>query len=349
MSAYMANPHPAAEPTMVTVSAVESTLEQMWENAAHSTEGDDAMLHAAAFTLIYAADAAAAGDELRQFVSDLTLPHPARVILLLLDAAAQPAAPRAQVSVYCHRHAPASPQICSELITLEAAGADALAARSTLLALRLSGLPTVLIWDALLPADHPLLLSLGHQVDRLITNLYRPCAPAAALTRFFTLTDALSAKPLVTDLFFALLQPWRLAVADLFDRNLQYLDKIWEIHFRAHEPGVSAELLLLAGWLSTALGWRMSKTELADALPAIRFDGGRAILFGNGSPADDGSAIEFLLGTAERQRVLRCAEPVFDNRLMSLLTQQLRVWDRDPPLDAALSRVREWLRDPLVQ
>jgi glucose-6-phosphate dehydrogenase assembly protein OpcA len=332
MSAQSNEPYALAEPALVDVAAIEQELEALWRAAAKK-EDTDAVLRAAAFNLIFATSAATDEQETSELVARLATAHPSRAILLRVSDAE--IKQRAWVTAYCHRPAPNSPQICSEFIRFEANARDAEAVVSTVLALRLSGLPTVLIWDAMLPAPHLLLVALGKSCERLITMLLRPCAPATELKKFSSVEDAYAGKTVVTDLSETTLAAWQRVTAELFDGHGDRARDIAEIHLCEESVAVSADMLLLGAWLSTSLEW---KTEgKADAI-TWAFDGARKIVFHMKSTE---TRIEFRFRVGEPPWI--CKEPTLEAQVVPLLLKQLEIWGRDPLREAYLQRAREWL------
>ena len=69
------------EPAEVDVPAIESELEEIWRKCA-SEEGDNAVMRTAAFTVIYGVRETHDGGIVRDMLVDLTLRHPARIILV---------------------------------------------------------------------------------------------------------------------------------------------------------------------------------------------------------------------------------------------------------------------------
>ncbi len=336
--------YPLADPTQVDVAAIERELEELWRGAAEATSGQGGVMHAAAFTLIFALRAETESGMAMELLSELAGAHPSRAILLKLGAASVPDAPRAWVTAYCHKPAPDSQQVCSEAIILEYDGtdADADAVASLLLSLRLAGLPLALIWDASLPAEHSLLAALRERVERVIVSVIPPCGPASLLETFFKLRDAFGTATVTTDLIESLIRPWRLAVARLFDA--ESAAAIREVHLRYANPKIPAEMLLLAAWMASALEWEGEHFVLQGSEPVIRFANGRSIAFHGRQAAEANETIEFIL---ESGRMMRVDEPAGDNRLSSLLLLELQIWGHDPLREQYLARARSWLKEIL--
>ena len=233
---------PAAE---VDVADIERELERLWREAAR-TDPAHSVLRAASFTLIYAAPETDGDDGTGSLLADLTYAHPARAILLRLAGDDAPRPLRAQVTVFCHRPSPSAPQICSEFIELHGSIRDLAPLQSVLLALRLSGLPTVLLWDSALRVEPAVLRVLAADVERVITAMIPPCAGAASLTSLLTLQQALGSDTLVTDAIESFLHPWQAAIAALFDSASLDARSIRRVRVFHSGSVVRAELALLA-------------------------------------------------------------------------------------------------------
>jgi glucose-6-phosphate dehydrogenase assembly protein OpcA len=339
--------YPLVEPRDVDVSAIERELEEIWRCCAEA-EGGQAVMRAAAFTLIYAVRGAADGGMINDMLVELTLRHPSRAILLHLNDEAGEKAFRAWVTAYCHRPAPGAAPVCSDFVTLEACKQEPSAVVSTLLSLFRSGMPTVLAWDSSLPSDHPVLLKLGSELERVIVSAISPCAPASKLATLFALTDALGGKPIVTDLAESFVRPWQMAVAGLFDADPSAAQRISHIQLSYSGSKIPAEMLLLAAWMSVILGWKTQRITLHGHSPAIVFAGDHIISFATQSGPEAKEAVDFYMKSANgEETTLRCEEPSGENRLTELLHLQLQIWGRDPLRDESLHRARLWLKELL--
>jgi glucose-6-phosphate dehydrogenase assembly protein OpcA len=342
MSANERTVNPLTQAVRVDVAAIERELEELWRSAAQ-TEGG-AVLHAEAFTLIYALRDGSDGGTADELLADLTAAHPARSILLHLGDENAPDSEEAWVTASCHRASPADQRICSDYITLRTTGESYETVASTLMSLFLSGLPVVLIWDHSLPPDHPLLTMLGKRIERVILSVIPPCGPASSLHGFFEIVDRLGRNPLVTDLSECFLRSWQLAIAALFDADPTSTGNIRTIRLHYSGDKVPAEMLLLASWMSVALKWTPERVTLYGSHPALQFEGARVIEFCNEPTPEGEGYAELGLSGGE---IRRCEEPMGDNRLREMLLMQLDIWGRDPLREAGMKRARIWQRELL--
>ncbi len=333
------------DPVAVDIVAIERELEALWRTA-HSEDGS-AVLHAAAFNLVYVINMAADYGDAPEILRALTLADPSRALLLRIGDAQTPASQRAWVTAYCHRPAPDSQQICSEFIQVDITGNETEGVVSTLLSLRLPGLPTIFIWDASLPPAHPLLIALGSQADRVITALIPPCAPASSWTAFFSLQDDLGHKPLVTDLSESLIGAWQNEIAQLFDSHPNAIRDIQAIHLYYETLKIPSEILFLAAWAAEVLEWHDENITLQGTHPVLRFANGKSITFHRGQKATEDSLIEFVIKAQDDDITLRCPEPNSDNQIIELIKSQLRIWSPDRRRARTFERLRSWLKEML--
>jgi glucose-6-phosphate dehydrogenase assembly protein OpcA len=333
------------EPLPVSISAIESELEAIWRGcAAHESA---AVMRAAAFTLIYVVRDQGDSADVTQMLLELTQSHPSRVILLRLGNDSAEPVQEAWVTSYCHRPALGAPPVCSDYITVHSRGGRAAIVASAILPLILPGLPTLLIWDASLPAEHPLLRDLGRHVERVVVLVIPPCGPASSLSAFFALREELGDHPIVTDLAESLLRPWQQTVVALFDAEPAAAGGIREIRLLYEDSKVPVEMLLLAAWMSVVLKWQPERMVLLGSHPAIVFSGNHTIIFASGAEALEREAIEFRLIRNDAESVLRCEEPMGENRLTALLLLELDIWGRDPIREETLRRAQIWLKELL--
>jgi glucose-6-phosphate dehydrogenase assembly protein OpcA len=345
MAAESPKVFPLAEPTMVDVAGIERELEELWRaNAEHE---DHAVLRAAAFTLVYAMREISDGGAAAQMLAAITETHPARVILLQLGDPAAASSQQAWVTSYCHKPSGDSPPVCSDYVTLQSAGVSSALISSTILPLLLPGLPSLLVWDPSLPPTDNLLNALGKHMQRVVISVIPPCGPASKLSEFFQLADSLGERPVVTDLAESLMKPWRSAIASLFDADPASAMDIREIRMLYGESKIPAEMLLLAAWMSVLLGWKPERIILHGTHPAATFAGNRLIDFCTDASHRDREAIDFRLNRNGNETILRCDEPMGDNRLLTLLLNELNIWGRDPVRNESLLRARNWLKELL--
>jgi glucose-6-phosphate dehydrogenase assembly protein OpcA len=257
---------------------VERELAALWREAAEARAGQARMhnrvlLH----TLVAYADDPAAAQRARDVAAALSPRQPARTIILEALPDAVPSGLTAAVAL---QHAPArngDEPVCGELITLTARGAEAVGRLpGAVLPLLLTNLPSFLWWLGSSPFQHPALPAFAPVLDRLIVdslNFTVPQQDWAALDR--AVNDP-HFEPVVSDLAWARLAPWRYHTAQIFDgaATLPYLPRLTTVTVRYHS-GAPVLAWLYAGWLASRLGWVPSASDVQ----FIRFAGGQVVRF----------------------------------------------------------------------
>lgn len=188
-------------------------------------------------------------DELDHLLARVGADHPARLILAIARRDG-PDRLEAGLSAHCVIR-PGGRKLCSEQITLRAAGDSRDALHATVGRLLLSDLPVFLWWREE-PRGH-LFARTAELADRVIVD--SAALAAGALTRLRALQED-AVMPDLGDLNWARLEPWRHFMAEIFDHPAlrPHLGRIRAIRV---EGGPSTQGLLLVGWLGSRLGWRL--------------------------------------------------------------------------------------------
>ncbi len=270
---------PGVAPRPMDSTAIEKELTALWRAEAEANRQAGAkqplsrtLLH----TLIIVAPDHAAADQARAIATGLSPRQPARTIVLELNPAA-PAALNAAVSLTCITLPGGAAAVSGEQVSLVAGGPSA-ARRLTgaVLPLLLTNLPSFLWWMQGSPVAHPLLRDLAPVLDRLIVDSFT----FAALNRELAALQKAIADPhflpIVSDLAWARLAPWRYQTAQIFDAaaTRPYLQQIRTVEVR-YVAGPTGLAGLFAGWLAERLGWKLA----ARAPDALRFEGGQVLRF----------------------------------------------------------------------
>lgn len=200
-------------------------------------------------------------------ISEITQSHACRAILIVADPHA-PNQLRAWISAHCHISRAGAKQVCCEQITFLLEGNSRGLIPNIVFSHLDSDLPLYLWWQGEFTA--PVEEQLWTWVDRLIFDSQSWKNPRA---QFELLRNSLAqTKPrmILCDLNWTRLIDWRQGVAGLFDaqENLAHLHKL-ESAVISHAPGFRSTALLLVGWISAQLGWRVEKAE-KDALACVK-------------------------------------------------------------------------------
>jgi glucose-6-phosphate dehydrogenase assembly protein OpcA len=197
----------------------------------------------------------------RSVLEGLRERHPSRVIVLLPDPESERDALDAEVGLQCFPDG-SGRGVCSEQIFLWLRGRRASAPASVVEPLLVSDLPAFLRWRGPLPFGAPELEQLTDVVDRLIVDSREWPEPEGGFRRLPELFDRVA----VSDLVWARLEPWRVALAGLWPDVAEAA--------RARVRGPLPDALLLAGWLRGRLRRSVGlEHETAGALELVEVDG----------------------------------------------------------------------------
>jgi glucose-6-phosphate dehydrogenase assembly protein OpcA len=197
--------------------------------------------------------------------------HPCRSILLICTGGAEaPSSMNAWVSAHCHLTSESGKQICSEQISIAAAGSAVNTMHALALQLLISDTPVFLWWTASQPFEDPVLAHLADHIDRLIVDSAVFKEPVESLIKMAGMGEL--ARPSIlrramSDFNWTRLTTWRESTAQFFDlpayrRYTQGLSGL-EIDY-AVAPGAAAnpvQALLYAGWMASRLDWKFEGAE----------------------------------------------------------------------------------------
>ncbi|MEX2102924.1 MAG: glucose-6-phosphate dehydrogenase assembly protein OpcA [Gaiellaceae bacterium] len=211
-----------------------------------------------------------------EVMAELGERHPSRVILLF----PRPDDPRdvidAEVDYRCFVRGGLEREVCSEVISLRLCGSRAKAPASIVQPLLVSDLPVFLRWRGDLPFGSGELEQLADVADRLVLDSREWAEPEQAFARLPELCDRVQ----VSDIAWARIRPWRLAVAAMWPEVADA--------GAVRVAGPKAEGLLLWRWLATRLGRELElEHEPAGELELVEVDGRpAAVRLEPKSPAD---------------------------------------------------------------
>ena len=283
--------------------AIERELAHLWraeieanQKAGATEPPSRTLLH----TLIIVAPDHAAADQARTVAAALSPRQPARTIVLELNAGAEDSL-NAAVSLVCVPQPNGQSHVAGEQVSLSAGGPNA-ARRLTgaVLPLLLTNVPSFLWWMQGSPVAHPLLRDLAPVLDRLIVDSFSFAAPARDLPALQQAIADLHFLPIVSDLAWARLAPWRYATAQIFDSaaTRPYLPRLRQAEVR-YAAGPSGLAGLFAGWLAERLGWQPAGRErtydAARTTARMAFVDGQELIF-RPVPALEGVAAGYFAG-----------------------------------------------------
>jgi glucose-6-phosphate dehydrogenase assembly protein OpcA len=236
--------------------ALEKELQAMWKSSA----GSNAFYRAALANVIVPLDAQTS-DRMAGVIGDVARLHPAR--LFRISPAPRPlrdpARLAARVTALCHLREGGGGFVCSEQLVLEYTAETAPLVPSAVRSLLIGDLAVVLL--VLTPGPRPAWMeALAGMADIVLADSCveeEPSGIAAVWER----TGRKGAP--MHDLAWARLEPWRAALAGLFDLPdaapaLRFLHDLTIVHGGAAPPSPA---WLLAGWMASRLGWKLESRD----------------------------------------------------------------------------------------
>ena len=253
-------------PVPVTVEQVDAYFGRLWRNVAETAQarGGSAQTVTVAQVLNLVVNAGNY-DQANAYAGDLeqiTGRHPCRIINVIRDAKEGEEPVQAYVSIHCKVSPAGGRQVCSELVTVVATTEDARRIPAAVIPLLISDLPTFLWWPHGSPFDDDLFRSLGDSADRLIVDSSTFENPEGTLSKMSQRLNTTWPKTACTDTNWGRITHWREMIAQFFDGPAlrPYLDRVNNVTISfalSERVGVNrAQALLLAGWLTSRLGWQ---------------------------------------------------------------------------------------------
>jgi glucose-6-phosphate dehydrogenase assembly protein OpcA len=247
--------------TSVDVAAIEAALAQLWTQAGQRPEGGlrhPAIRSSVMNLVVYvsrAEDAVLATDA----IAALTERHPSRTICVVADPNAPTSSLDASVTTHCGTAH--SGRICWEQVHISAHGATAAHVPGVVIPLVLPDLPTYLWWMGDAPCQAELFRHMVDLCDRLIVDSGVFARPIEGLVQLAAHQQRAAGDRGVGDVHWMRLTPWRNLAAQFFDGEelRSYASCIDSVHLGyTHDEqthGGLGQALLLAGWLTSCLGW----------------------------------------------------------------------------------------------
>jgi glucose-6-phosphate dehydrogenase assembly protein OpcA len=248
-----------SEAIPVDLARVDTALTQLWKRQEPVPGSSDGFLTRACMSnLIIVCKGREEAETVSKEVDEIVARHPSRVILMaaLEDAGAEGL--QASVSARCHL-GKGSRQICSEVVAIGARGDDVRKLPSAARSLLVGDLPTSLWWDRPeppVPGDGLFGELLG-MVDQVVYSSLRWTDPiAGTIATAGTLSKAGPGGPVMIDLAWRALRPWRQLISQAIDPTALpgAFDALETIEIE-HGPHGLPQAWLLAGWFTSALGW----------------------------------------------------------------------------------------------
>jgi glucose-6-phosphate dehydrogenase assembly protein OpcA len=238
----------------VEIGDIDRELKKLWEFE------HGAATRASLVNLAVYCEGAAAMDEATELIAELTQSHACRAILIATEPDAPQKRVQAWISAHCHLGGVGTAkQICCEQISLLLSG-DSRGLIPNLVFSHLdSDLPLYLWWRARF--CETLDAQLLSRVDRLIFDSQTCSMPKSGFHHSLAVIAEEKPRLILCDLNWTRTLDLRQALAQLFDHpdNLALLGKIENVTI-THSPPYRCTAILLAGWLTAQLGWKIEKS-----------------------------------------------------------------------------------------
>ena len=261
--------------TGLNIKSIEQQLMSLWQQ-----EGEHSgVLRTSTVNLLVYVPGPRKTREVDDAVSEITLAHPARVILLLIDRDSASPSVTAEVNSHCTLPSSSNKQVCCEEISILASAQLAGEIPSAVSPLLLSDLPAYLWWRAVPKLEDRVFTRLATMSDRVIIDSSQFADPRGDLKSLAGIINQRPRRTAFSDLNWARLGAWRGLLASFYDIN-EYrplLDRLRRVVIE-YAPGsggraeIAARPLLLAGWLASRLGWQIDAASVARAGAALSFE-----------------------------------------------------------------------------
>jgi glucose-6-phosphate dehydrogenase assembly protein OpcA len=253
---------------------IEAEFDRIWQDVSSGPDNSSVRLRVSNF-LAWGTEAEAS-ERFERIMETLAQRHPCRGMLAVTAVDAKDI--EASISAHCWRTASGGRHICSEEILLRAGPRNESRLASAVLALLVPELP-VHLW---MPGDPVALQRLPeellHVVDRMYADAGAAGSPEASLRALMGLVA--EPEPVFVDLAWQRGRVWRDLVAQLFDGPAPRgeLDRLQRIRIEGGADCISAEALLLAGWLASRLDFSTASVSRSGVeIAATYYDGSRGV------------------------------------------------------------------------
>lgn len=266
MSEHILVPITAVPARPVDVGNIEQELTALWQSPDNDPDKPAAVTRACMSNLIVYSprleDAATIPDESGIIVQH----HPARVLHLIGEGNTGQANIQAQVSAFCSLGGGGGTHICSEQITLLAAGQADRRLPSVVRSLLIGDLPTALWWASHVPppAGGDVFAELTAMSSQVIYESQGWLDPVRGVIATAEWAGSAGAPEVIADLEWRRLKTWRRLISQALDPSVLpgALEAITEVRLE-HGPHALAKAWLLAGWLVSKLGWQAEGGKVA--------------------------------------------------------------------------------------
>lgn len=238
----------------------------MWSDASGSGNGTtgSGVTRACTLNLIVYTTPADNRTELDEMLDLVGEQHPGRILILVADRETKEPKLEAYVSTRCRLLGASGKQICAEQVTIETAGPLVETAATAVEPLLVPDVPVFLWWKDIPHYDDELFDRMAQMADRIVIDSAAFDHPHEDLLQLARMIRDNKRAMLVSDLNWGRLTSWRTLLASFWDVTdyRPQLDTIDRLEVRYDSPNaspneVAPKALLLSGWLSARLGWKV--------------------------------------------------------------------------------------------
>jgi glucose-6-phosphate dehydrogenase assembly protein OpcA len=266
---------------------IERELVQLWQQTASAQLRDlepgkeRATLRARAANLMVYGAKAASLEKIEEVLQELSARHPCRALVMIDSQELDDHDIEVSVDSFCHKNSKQQPHyLCCEEVTLKASGRFVVELPSAAIPLLVPDLPVFLWWREDLQTNADVFTELAHRSDRVIIDSANFTDGGKQIS---VLRSLLAAEPdeqtAFSDMNWARLTSWRALLASFFDTtpNRDELEQLVAVVIEysvCDSGGLSAQSLLIAGWLADRLDWKLIGTaeRRADGSHSVRFE-----------------------------------------------------------------------------
>ncbi|MBL8795715.1 MAG: glucose-6-phosphate dehydrogenase assembly protein OpcA, partial [Planctomycetia bacterium] len=242
-------PHP------VDVAAIERELVELWRDPDRDPTTQQSITRACMSNLLIYAPTVEAAQDIPDEIGIIVRHHPARVLLLVGESNTGGAAVQANVSAYCSLLG-GDRQVCSEYITITAAGHATERLPSVARSLLIGDLPTSLWWAVPQPPPQggALFQELARMSGQIIYESQGWLDPVRGVIAAADWAASEETSQVLADLEWRRLKTWRRLISQTLDPTVLpgALESITEVRFE-HGPHALAKTWMLVGWLACKL------------------------------------------------------------------------------------------------
>lgn len=245
----------------VEIADVEKALSELWQETG-SEHADDRrpLAWVRVLNLVVYTEQEGSLPAVERLADVLPARHPCRMVVIHVTPAARGEELAASISARCAMRAGGRREVCCEVITITAGELSRPFVANAVASLLVSGLPVAVWWTGAPRPDDEVFQELTAELsDQVIVDSRAGGDDAAAVMGLALWAREAHHHGVLGDLGWARILPWRQVIAAFFDpppmRAL--LPGLCEVEVTCSGELLSADALLIVGWLAARLRWRL--------------------------------------------------------------------------------------------